>query len=282
MSERPNDPELTEAANWISTAEHIVVLTGAGASAESGIPTFRDEGGVWDDFPVEQFGNWGGFLTTLRSEPHEAARFLYHFLAPIAAAIPNDCHRAINVLEQNSKTTLITQNIDGLHQRAGSEDVLELHGSLFDIVSENGEPVATRTLDDLAAVVENLRPSVTEHLTLERVMQIIQPFMGWNASGAYRPNLVLFGDPLDPNVINQAQEAAQDCDCMIIVGTSGEVYPANTLPAIAQSNGTNVIAVDPVSPFPKVCPGLWLRGSAVMTVPGLIEKALQDTAPGTD
>jgi NAD-dependent deacetylase len=87
---------------------------------------------------------------------------------------------------------------------------------------------------------------------------------------------------LDPNVINQAQEAAQDCDCMIIVGTSGEVYPANTLPAIAQSSGANVIAVDPVSPFPEACPGLWLRGSAVMTVPGLIEKALQDTAPGTD
>lgn len=269
-NERPNDHELGEAASWISVAKDIVVFTGAGASAESGIPTFRDEDGLWDEFPVEEFGNWRDFLTTLRSQPHKIARFLYHFLAPIVDAKPNDCHRAISVLQQKVRTTIVTQNIDRLHQRAGSEGVLELHGSLFDIFSESGKPVATLTLDDLAKVVEELRPSLTERFTLERLMKTVQNLMGENTSGSYRPNLVLFGDLLDRNIINQARECAEECNCMIIIGTSGEVYPANELPLLATANGARVIAVGPEKPYFSA--DSWLRGSAALTVPDLIER----------
>ena len=102
-------------------------------SAESGIPTFRDDGGFWQRFPVEQFACWDGIVRTAIRRPRELAEFAYEVIEPIAGAQPNAGHLAIEQLERHTKVTVITQNIDGLHQAAGNTTVHEIHGSLSQI-----------------------------------------------------------------------------------------------------------------------------------------------------
>ena len=122
-------------------AKRVVVFTGAGMSAESGIPTFRDSDGFWQRFPPEQFASWRGLLQTALTSPHSVAEFVLNVVEPIAKAAPNAGHRAVAGLDRRVKTTVVTQNIDGLHQSAGSQDVLEVHGSLLEVVD-----VSTRKL----------------------------------------------------------------------------------------------------------------------------------------
>src|SRR5262245_19479436 len=121
--------ELTLAANALRRARHVVVFTGAGVSAESGIPTFRDAGGFWQEFPPEEFANWAGLLKIAALHPHRLAEFLLAVIEPIAAARPNAAHRAIADLERHMNVTVVTQNIDALHQAGGSTVVKEVHGT---------------------------------------------------------------------------------------------------------------------------------------------------------
>src|SRR5262245_29474469 len=126
---------LARAASWLRGARRIAVFTGAGVSAESGIPTFRDDSGLWQKFPPEQFACWDGLLKTALTEPRQLAEFLVAVIEPIAQAQPNPGHRAIADLEKHVPVTVITQNVDGLHQEAGSTTVREVHGSFFEVVT---------------------------------------------------------------------------------------------------------------------------------------------------
>src|SRR5580704_14259771 len=120
--------------NWITAvlalrkARNVVVFTGAGISAESGIPTFRDADGFWQRFPPEQFATWSGLLRTALTRPQLVAEFVLNVVEPVAKAAPNAAHRAVAELQKYAKTSVVTQNIDGLHQSAGSTHVHEIHG----------------------------------------------------------------------------------------------------------------------------------------------------------
>ena len=131
----PTCDPMAQADDWLRRAGKVVVFTGAGASAESGVPTFRDDAGFWQEFAPEEFAHWKGLLATALVRPRRLAEFVYAVLGPIAAAEPNAGHRAIASLEKHANVTVVTQNIDGLHQEAGSRRVLEVHGSLL-----NSEP----------------------------------------------------------------------------------------------------------------------------------------------
>jgi NAD-dependent deacetylase len=120
------------AVETIKQANHILILTGAGISASSGIPTFRDRGGLWSEFTPARFATWPGLLISLVSTPKKVAQFLIGVLEPIVQAKPNAAHNAIHKLEEVKKVTIVTQNIDRIHQRAGSTNVVELHGTLFE------------------------------------------------------------------------------------------------------------------------------------------------------
>lgn len=109
------DDKLTQASAWLSSSPRVVVFTGAGVSKESGIPTFRDEGGFWREFPVDEFATWNGLLSKIVSEPQRLADFLLAVLEPIADAEPNAAHRAVADLDKHCQATVVTQNIDGLH-----------------------------------------------------------------------------------------------------------------------------------------------------------------------
>src|SRR5262249_43419981 len=144
---------LDEAAGFLRHAGRVAVFTGAGVSAESDIPTFRDEDGLWKEFPPEQFACWPGLLKCVARYPRRLAEFLIAVLAPVAVARPNSGHAAIAMLEKRVTTTVITQNIDALHQEAGSTRVREIHGSLLKVANLGGRTLARLSRKDLDRIV---------------------------------------------------------------------------------------------------------------------------------
>lgn len=264
--------------NWITAvlalrrAKSIVVFTGAGISAESGIPTFRDANGFWNRFPPEQFACWSGLLQTAIRQPRSVAEFVLHVVEPIALAEANRGHTAIAQLADRAKTTVVTQNIDGLHQSAGSQDVCEVHGSLLEVVdASSGRIVHRFQRQDLLDVAKTLRSYIakeTSILSLALELRRQYPF-DWLAR--HRPNLVLFGDSMAEPAWTNALEAVEKCDVLLAVGTSGEVYPAAMLPSHAANAGAEVITIDP-QPSLGRC---WLQGNAGTVLPALVRDAYE-------
>jgi NAD-dependent deacetylase len=260
---------LSQAADWLRSARKVVVLSGAGASAESGIPTFRDEGGVWDRFPPEQFATPHGLVAMALRHPRRVAEFLLGLIEPIAAAGPNDGHRAIAEIEKHAGVSVVTQNIDGLHQDAGSTKVHEVHGSLFEIVTLGGKFLRRVGREQLREVVARLQEALGRQFAPSKALRGVRPILGFGLQGVYRPNIVLFGEAMAEPAWSQAWESCDDCECMIMVGTSGVVYPAAMLPERAKTAGAYVISIGLDRTFCDV----WLRGTAAKVLPLLVKEA---------
>lgn len=261
--------DLEEAAWYVRHSERLVVFTGAGISAESGIPTFRDDDGFWREFPPEQFANWGQLIKTAIREPHRFAQFLHAVIAPIAAAEPNAAHRAIADAERHVDVTVVTQNIDRLHWEAGTTTSHEVHGSLLEIVDRRRRfrrYVSRRQLRQVADAIDHARHGL---LVLPRVMWALRRLAGMGIRGIYYPNLVLFGDALSEPAWSRSLQIVEEADCVIQVGCSGMVLPAALLPRTAKANGATVINVDPHHGEGDI----WLQGTAVEIVPKLMQAA---------
>lgn len=261
--------------NWISAvlalrkAKHLVVFTGAGVSAESGVPTFRDADGFWQRFPTERFASWSGLLKTAVTNPRSVAEFVLNVVEPIALAQPNAAHKSIAELETRLRTTVISQNIDGLHCSAGSSNVLEIHGSLLEVVDiTSGRIVHRFQRDNLAQIAGVLRRYVAAEISIARCGLNLRSLYPFDWLGRHRPNLVLFGDALAEPAWTLACQAVQECDLLISIGTSGAVSPASMLPIRAESAGATVISIDP-----QPTQGCWLQGKAGDIVPNLIADA---------
>lgn len=264
-----DDADLSIAAEWLREAREVVAFTGAGASAESGIPTFRDDGGFWQEFPIDEFATWRGVVRTAFVRPRRLAEFVYSVLHPIAIAEPNAGHRAIADLERHVRVTVITQNIDGLHGEAGSTVVRQIHGSLFEIVSLKGRFIALlarRRVRKMSARLERIRNG---WFYLPRTLLAIRPWLGLGLRGLHRPKLVLFGDAMAEPDWSQARNAVENCDCFLQIGCSGVVWPAAELPLSAKAAGARVVAIDPV----RTPADIWLQGTAAEVLPALVERA---------
>jgi NAD-dependent deacetylase len=260
---------LALAASWLRSARKVVVFTGAGVSAESGIPTFRDDEGFWQHFPVEEFATWQGLVHTAIHRPRRLADFIYAVLHPIAVAKPNASHRAIADLEKHVGVTVITQNIDNLHQAAGSTIVHEVHGSLFEVITRRGRFVRLLSRRRLLHMAEALNRARRGWFVLPRTLLAIRPMAGLGLRGLHLPRIVLFGDAMAEPAWSRALEAARRCDCMIQVGTSGTVLPAAMLPMEAKAAGAKVITIDPSDGKGDV----WLQGTATKMLPQLVGAA---------
>lgn len=238
-------------------------------SAESGIPTFRDSDGFWQRFPPEQFASWRGLLQTALTDPHSVAEFVLNVVEPIAQAEANAGHLAVAQLDHRAKTTVVTQNIDGLHQSAGSKDVLEIHGSLLEVVDvSTGMLIQRFNRDDLLRIAETLRKYASKESSLFSFFRQLRRSYPLDWRGRHRPNLVLFGDAMAEPAWSKACQAVNECDVFLSVGTSGAVYPAAMLPNDAAKAGATVIAIDPQS-----CDGCWLQGAAADVLPKLVSDA---------
>lgn len=262
--------DFDRAVETLRGAKHVVVFTGAGISAESGIPTFRDDEGFWRRFPMDRFGTWRGLVRTARTEPRRLAEFVRCVLEPIAIAEPNAAHRAIAAAQASgARLTIVTQNIDRLHQRAGSSTVFELHGSLYDKNGRDRRPRGEVTPAQLRKVCDRLRAAEKGWLPLVRIVFALRPLLGIGFRGVYKPALVLFGDAMAEPAWSLSRRAAENCDCFVQIGTSGVVYPAALLPEGASLAGARIVSIDPE----RQPADIWLEGKACDVVPKLFGEA---------
>ncbi len=270
--EAMNSPftSLQRAASHLRSARDLVVFTGAGVSAESGIPTFRDASGLWARFPPLLFATWPGLVATALIAPARLRRFLVAVLEPIVTARPNPAHFAVAELEQHKRVTVITQNIDGLHQRAGSSRVLEVHGSLFATHARGAHRKGPVSVETLERVLRDLKAVPRGFWPLRGVLKAAQPVWGIDRRGLHRPAVVLFGQGLPRSVWAASVEAVDRCDGLLSVGTSGAVFPAAGLPDRARRAGVPVIGVGP-DPVPA---DVWLEGPAGAVLPELVREIL--------
>ncbi|WP_149195534.1 SIR2 family NAD-dependent protein deacylase [Luteimonas suaedae] len=209
----------------------IVLLTGAGMSAESGIPTFRDAlTGLWARFDPQRLATPSAF----REDPALVWGWYRWRAARVRQARPNAGHDGIAALETlGHAVTVITQNVDDLHERAGSSRVLHLHGRLL---SSRCSDCGARTVPD---------PIVAAPLPTDDGAREEPPACAHCDGGRLRPDVVWFGEALPDDAWNAAQEAIAACDLLLVVGTSGLVHPAAALPAIALLRGSPVVEINP-------------------------------------
>jgi NAD-dependent deacetylase len=211
----------------VSDSTHLVVLTGAGISSESGIPTYRGSGGLWTKYDPDKYANIYYFM----KEPEYYWNFFKDVRYPVLKkAAPNAAHNALVELEKRgSLKELITQNIDDLHQMAGQSKVIELHGNTRKISCLDCSK--TFSIDE---VYERLKTELPPRCDCE---------------GALKPNVVFFGEQLPQHALLEAQRAAESCDTFLVVGSSLVVHPAAQLPAVAKHNGASLIIVN-IDPTP--------------------------------
>jgi NAD-dependent deacetylase len=195
----------------------ILIFTGAGVSKESGVETFRDSDGLWYNFKIEDVAT----LTGWRKDKNRVLDFYNQRRAQMKDVYPNDAHKIIAELEKDYNVTLVTQNVDNLHERAGSTNVIHLHGELSK--AKSSFPGSDETFDWEGDI--NIGDKCSKGSQL-------------------RPAVVWFGESLNYNLLSKAEEAAQKCDICIIVGTSMQVAPANLLPTLVKDT-CKIYYVDP-------------------------------------
>jgi NAD-dependent deacetylase len=215
------------------------------------------------------FATWEGLFEVLASQPKRAAEFVRALVEPILNAEPNAAHRAVAELEKYKSITVVTQNIDGLHEAAGSSRVYAVHGRLYETVTFNGSHRQALEKHALAHIVSKLHEMEGREASAQDVLAALRPLLDLESAEPYRPNLVMFGDVLSEPDWTLAQQAVAECDCLISIGTSGSVYPAATLPLRAKSRGAAVLGIDPEQGEADV----WIAARAGTAVPALVEAA---------
>jgi NAD-dependent deacetylase len=235
---------LARAADALRRAERVAALTGAGVSAESGLATFRNSGGLWEGHAVEDVATPEAF----QRNPELVWRFYNARRSALRAARPNAGHAALAELERRwgDRFTLATQNVDGLHQAAGSRRVLELHGGLARVRCSACRAVTDRAGEDLPGL----------------------PRCG-ACGGLLRPDVVWFHEMLPDGVWRAASEAVEACDCLLVVGTSAVVYPAAGLIGMARAVGAAVVEVN-LEPAASVTGLIGLYGKSGEILPRLV------------
>jgi NAD-dependent deacetylase len=229
----------------------VTVLSGAGISAESGVPTFRDvETGLWakvDPYEISSADGW-------RRHPEKVwAWYLWrHYM--MKSVNPNDGHRAVAAWQDYAEVHVVTQNVDDLHERAGSTNVYHLHGSLFEFRCDRCQKPYDRELPAMAEPIETVEPPTC------------------TCGGLIRPNVVWFGEGLPSEAWERSVEAVTAADVAVVVGTSAIVYPAAGLPELALANGIPVIEVNPERTPLSDSASISLRETAVTALPTLLQR----------
>lgn len=203
--------------NRLRSAKTVSALTGAGVSAESGVPTFRDPGGIWEQFRPEQLANFEAFI----SNPDFVWQWYQHRREIMQSVEPNPGHYALAQMEKFfPEFYLITQNIDNLHRRAGSKNITELHGNI-----ERNYCINCRKYYNKISFEE-------------------KTVLRCGCGGLIRPDVVWFGELLPAEAMSFSEKCTQASDVFFTIGTSAEVYPAALLPLIAKKSGAYVVEIN--------------------------------------
>ncbi len=242
-----NDEKMREAARLLKRSRHAVALTGAGISVESGIPAFRGAQGLWDRYDPSEYAHISSFMRN----PGKVWGMLRELYRIMEQAQPNPAHHALARLEElGILKSLVTQNVDGLHQRAGSKRVIEFHGNggtLICLSCGMEYPARDIRMDDLPPACPR-------------------------CGGVLKPQVVFFGEPIPPRALEEAFEEADQCDVMLVVGTSAQVYPAADLPRRVAWSGGRIIEINlEETHLTQDMTHIFLQGSASEILPRLVE-----------
>lgn len=237
--------DLEKAAEYITGAKNILFLSGAGISAESGIPTFRGEEGLYKNRRAEYLATPQAF-----TRDPEFVWGWYNFRKDLVSSKePNAAHRATTELKELIPAMLVvTQNVDGFHREAGVEDLVEMHGNIF------------RARCTECPYESELRSTESDMPRCEK------------CEGLLRPAVVWFGESLDAGVLNRIFEMIQKADLMLVVGTSGIVYPAAGFSVEVRRSGGRIIEINPDKPHSMGKDDIHLQGSAAQIMPELVEE----------
>jgi NAD-dependent deacetylase len=247
------DAPIHEAALMLSRAKRVVALTGAGISVESGIPPFRGKGGLWEKIDPMEFAHIDAFL----EHPEKVWRVLIAGMKEVIdRARPNAAHLALARLEQLGRLkTVITQNVDGLHQRAGSTDVIEFHGTFARLRCMHCHRQSETADIDLAEIPPRCA-----------------------CGGILRPECIFFGEAIPEDHLKRSRQVAAACELMLVIGTSATVQPAASMPVVAKDGGAAIVEINrEPSPLTGRISDLFLQGSAaslVMQVVAALEARL--------
>lgn len=241
------DTSIHAASQLLRSAAVVACLTGAGVSAESGVPTFRDaQTGLWARYDPQRLASPAGFA----EDPGLVWRWYMERLAGVEKATPNPGHWALAEMERRWPSfALITQNVDDLHERAGSADVIHLHGS-----------IARFHCNRCGAA----------HCLQAKKHTSPQPPRCAVCGGNIRPSVVWFGEGLPEDALATAVDAVTNCDVLLVVGTSGLVYPAAELPAIAKRAGSRLIEINPQPGPLSPLADIYLRGPSGVILPQIL------------
>jgi len=243
-----NQQLIQRAAQDILRSKKTIAFTGAGISVESGIPDFRSVGGLWERFDPEEFAHIHAFY----ADPAKVWLMLKEMFTLVMTAKPNPAHIGLAELEQMGLlSTIITQNVDGLHQAAGSKNVIEFHGShrtLSCLKCNTTHDGTSLTIDDLPARCPR-------------------------CSSLLKPDVVFFGEPIPPKAQSYSFRESNSCSAVLVVGTSAVVYPAASIPIMAKQRGAMVIEINmEPTPLTGQISDYLIQGSAGKIIPAIVEE----------
>jgi NAD-dependent deacetylase len=282
----PGLPGLAEAAELAHAARRVVVLTGAGMSAESGVPTFRDaQTGLWERYSPEQLATEDAWF----ADPDLVWSWYQWRARLVRSCAPNAGHRAIAHWQRAlvgspdggapgsgpsaGSLVISTQNVDDLHERAGAEVLAHLHGSLFEYRCAD---CGTRADHDPGSAGDGATgaagpsaPAAGSEADLEQLLRLSPPQCTSCSTGRLRPGIVWFGEMLPEQALEQTYAALEDCDLAVVVGTSAVVQPAASLPYVALGAGAAVVEVNPEVTEFSTAATVHVRGTAATVLPAL-------------
>jgi NAD-dependent deacetylase len=238
------EDEITQAAKVLCQSKLNLALTGAGISVESGIPDFRSKGGLWERYDISEYGT----ISAFKSNPQKVWRMLAEMETVVRQAKPNPAHKGLARLQEMGLLhTIITQNIDDLHQQGGASRVIEYHGN-------------AKTLSCLWCNRQYVREEVLDHMPPKCTCgQIL------------KPDVVLFGESIPLKGLRESYELASHCGALLVIGTSAQVIPSSSIPAVAKRAGASIMEIN-LEPthLTGSLTDIFLQGKAGVVVPMLV------------
>jgi len=239
---------MNEIIEEIKEAKSIVAFTGAGMSVESGIAPFRGKDGLWDKFDPQEVASASAFA----EKPEKCWKLFKLQIEESFNSEPHGGHHSLVELENHGLSSIITQNIDGLHQRAGSSNVLELHGSLYRLVCPSCKN-SFKTDQHLDEIKDGKIPRC-------------------ECGKILKPDVVLFGEALPQNILHRSWKEAESCDLMFSLGTSAVVQPAASIPTMAKNSGAKIVEINlEKTPLTDSDSDYFLEGKVGEELPDLID-----------
>jgi NAD-dependent deacetylase len=238
----------------IVDSRKTIALTGAGISVESGIPDFRSAGGLWSKYDPEEYAH----ISAFQANPAKVWHMIKDMMDLVLGAKPNPAHIALAELEKMGLlNSVITQNVDGLHQRGGSREVIEFHGS-------------NQWLVCLGCGYRQEAASLSFEVIPPRCPQ---------CSSILKPDVVFFGEPIPWEAQNRSFEEARTCDLVLVVGTSAVVYPAAGIPPLAKQSGAKIVEINmEPTPLTGFVSDYLIQGSAGQILPRIVEEIKRHAA----